>query len=88
MIAQEGCQMISGANLVNPDRHVFQFGRISIEPSTDLEAMHRLLQKAFARKAFVIFGTHSSIPEAFSVEKTKEVVRMAKDIGFCFNVYE
>ena len=88
VIAQEGCQMISGANLVNPDRHVFQFGRISIESDTDLEAMQQLLQKAYEKKAFVIFGTHSSIPKVFSVEKTEEVMRMAKEIGFCFNIYE
>lgn len=88
VIAQEGCQMISGATLVNPDRHVFQLGRIGIGPDTDLEAMRQLLQKAYDRKAFVIFGTHSSIPEIFSVEKTKKVMKMAKEIGFCFNPYE
>ena len=88
VIAQEGCQMISGATLVNPDRHVFQFGRIGIGPDTDIEAMRQMLQKAFCRKAFVIFGTHSSIPEIFSEEKTKEVIQMAKEIGFCFTPYE
>ena len=66
VIAQEGCQMISGATLVNPDRHVFQFGRIGIGPDTDLETMRQMLQKAYDRKAFVIFGTHSSIPEILS----------------------
>ena len=80
--------MISGARLVNPDRHVFQYGRIGIDTDTDLEAMRQLLQKAYDRKAFVIFGTHSSIPEIFSVEKTKEIMKMAKEIGFCFNPYE
>ncbi len=88
VIGQEGCQMISGATLVNPDRHVFQFGRIGIGPDTDIEAMRQMLQKAFCRKAFVIFGTHSSIPEIFSEEKTKEVIQMAKEIGFCFTPYE
>ena len=88
VIAQEGCQMISGATLVNPDRHVFQFGRIGIGPNTDLDAMREMLQKAYDKKAFVIFGTHSSIPEIFSVEKTKEVMKMAKEIGFCFEPYE
>ena len=88
VIAQEGCQMISGATLVNPDRHVFQFGRIGIGPDTDLGAMRKILQKAYDRKAFVIFGTHSSIPEIFSVEKTKEVMKMAKKMGFCFEHYE
>lgn len=88
VIAQEGCQMISGATLVNPDRHVFQFGRIGIGPDTDLGAMREMLLKAYDKKAFVIFGTHSSIPEIFSVEKTKEVMKMTKEIGFCFEPYE
>ena len=88
VIAQEDCQMISGATLVNPDRHVFQFGRIGIGPDTDLDAMREMLQKAYDKKAFVIFGTHSSIPEIFSVEKTKEVMKMAKKMGFCFEPYE
>lgn len=87
-IAQEGCQMISGATLVNPDRHVFQFGRIGIGPDTDLGTMREMLQKAYDRKAFVIFGTHSSIPEIFSIEKTREVLTMAKEMGFCFEPYE
>ena len=88
VIAQQGCKMISGASLVNPDRHVFQYGRIGIGPDTDIDAMRKMLQKAYDRKAFVIFGTHSSIPECFSVEKTQEVLQIAKDIGFCFNIHE
>ena len=88
VIAQEGCQMISGATLVNPDRHVFQFGRIGIGPDTNLGAMREMLQKAYDRKAFIIFGTHSSIPEIFSTEKTREVLTMAKEMGFCFEPYE
>ena len=86
VMTQQGCKMISGASLVNPDRHVFQFGRIGIGPDTDLEKMRDMLQKAYDRKAFVIFGTHSSIPEIFSVEKTQEILRMAKEIGFCFDI--
>ena len=88
IIKRQGCQMISGAGLVNPDRHVFQLGRIGIGPDTDLEAMRELLQKAYDRKAFVILGTHSSIPEIFSVEKTRKILMMAKDMGFCFEPYE
>ena len=76
--------MISGASLVNPDRHVFQYGRIGIGSGTDLNAMRDLLQKAFDRNAFVIFSTHSSLPEIFSAEKTREVLIMAKEMGFCF----
>lgn len=88
VIAQHGCQMISGASLVNPDRHVFQLGRIGIGPDTDLDAMRALLQNAYDRKAFIIFGTHSSIPEIFSIEKTREILKMAKEMGFCFEPYE
>ena len=86
VIAQQGCKMISGASLINPDRHVFQYGRIGIGPDTNLDKMREMLQKAYDRKAFVIFGTHSSIPEIFSVEKTREVLQIAKEIGFCFNI--
>ena len=86
VIAQQGCKMISGASLINPDRQVFQYGRIGIGPDTDLEKMREMLQKAYDRKAFVIFGTHSSIPEIFSVEKTREVLQMAKEIGFSFDI--
>ena len=82
VIAQQGCKMISGATLINPDRHIFQFGRIGIGPDTDLKEMRQMLQKAYERKAFVIFGTHSSIPEIFSEEKTKAVMKMAKEMGF------
>lgn len=84
VVAQQGCKMISGATLINPDRHVFQYGRIGIGPSTDIEEMRQMLQKAYNRKAFVIFGTHSSIPKSFSEEKTREVLKIAKEIGFCF----
>lgn len=88
VIKRQGCQMISGANLVNPDRHVFQLGRIGITPKTDTVAMRQLLQKAYQRKMFVIFGTHSSIPSWFSEEKTREVLKIAKETGFDFNISE
>ena len=84
VIAQQGCKMISGATLINPDRQVFQYGRIGIGPNTDIEEMRQMLQKAYDRKAFVIFGTHSSIPKSFSEEKTREILRIAKGIGFNF----
>lgn len=84
VIRQQGFQMISGATLVNPDRHVFQLGRIPITVDTDTAAMGQLLQKAYDRKGFVIFSSHSSIPSIFSEEKTRQVLRMAKEIGFDF----
>lgn len=88
VIAQQGFQMISGASLVNPDWHVFQLGRISITPETDVEAIREMLLKAYDRKAFVIFGTHSSIPNSFSKEKTKRIMEIAKEMGFSFNFQE
>ena len=88
VIDKQGCQMISGASLVNPDRHVFQLGRIGIGPDTDVDAMREMLKKAYDRKAFIIFGTHSSIPDAFSTEKTRKILMMAKEMGFSFDPYE
>ena len=84
VIQQQGLQMISGATLVNPDRHVFQLGRIPITVDTDTAAMRQLLQKAYDGKGFVIFSSHSSIPSIFSEKKTRQVLRMAKEIGFNF----
>lgn len=85
VIQRQGCQMISGASLVNPDRHVFQLGRIPITPQTNTTAIKQILQKTYERKAFVIFSTHSSIPNCFSKEKTQQVLEIAKEIGFDFN---
>lgn len=88
VINRHGYRMISGATLVNPDRHVFQLGRISINSDTNLDAMRKMLEKAYERNAFVIFATHSSISEQFSIEKTLKVLSIAKDIGYCFNINE
>ena len=88
VMAQHGFQMISGASLVNPDRHVFQLGRIGIQTDTNIDDIREILKKAYDRKAFVIFGTHSSIPAIFSIEKTREILKMAKEMGFCFEPYE
>lgn len=85
LISDKGHQMVTGASLVNPDRSVFQLGRISITPDTDTTKIRVLLEKAYHRNNFVIFGTHSSLPGAFSEEKTKIVLRMAKEIGFDFD---
>ena len=88
VIQQQGLRMITGATLVNPDRHVFQYGRISITPKTDISAIRQLLTHAYQQKAFVIFATHSSIPRDFSEQKTREVLRIAKEMGFIFDIYE
>jgi hypothetical protein len=88
VIKQLGCQMITGANLINPDRHSFQLGRIGINSNTNINIMRELLEKAYKRRAFVIFSTHSSIPKDFSIEKTQKTLRIAKEMGFSFNIYE
>ena len=81
-ICRQGSQMISGASLVNPDRNVFQLGRIAITPNTDADKIRHLLLKAYKSKSYVIFCTHSSIPSQFSIEKCKEILNTAKEIGF------
>ena len=88
VVCEEGYQMISGASLINPDRQVFQLGRIAITPQTDTVELRKKLQKAYRRNAFVIFSTHSSIPSWFSEEKTRQVISMAKEIGFDFKIYD
>lgn len=85
VIRKKGYQMVTGASLVNPDRSVFQLGRIGITPDTDTTKIRVLLQKAYQQNNFVIFGTHSSLPSAFSEEKTIKVLKMAKEIGFDFD---
>ena len=88
VIKDKGFQMVTGASLVNPDRLVFQLGRIGITPDTDTTEIKKLLQKAYQNNCFVILGTHSSMKGTFSEEKTKKVLEMAKEIGFDFNFYE
>lgn len=81
-IKDKGYQMVTGANLLNPDTKVFQLGRLMITKGTDLEATNGWLKKAKEQNLFVILGTHASIPGEFSIEKTKAVLQMAIDIGF------
>ena len=88
VIKDKGFQMVTGASLVNPDRLVFQLGRIGITPDTDTTEIKKLLQKAYQNNCFVILSTHSSMKGTFSEEKTKKVLEMAKEIGFDFNFYE
>ena len=86
-ISSKGYKMISGANIINPDITVFQLGRMSFNTETTPNEMKRiqdLLTKAYNNKNFVILGTHSSMEGAFSEEKTKAVLKMAKNIGFKF----
>jgi hypothetical protein len=81
-IKDKGYQMVTGANLLNPDTKVFQLGRVMITKDTDLEATNVWLKKAKELKLFVIIGTHASTPGEFSIEKTKAVLQMAIDLGF------
>lgn len=86
-IRQKGYKMVTGANIINPDTTVFQYGRMSFNKDMSPQEMRRireLLIKAYRKKAFIIFGTHSSMRGTFSEEKTKAVLQMAKDIGFIF----
>lgn len=81
-IKDKGYQMVTGANILNPDTHVFQLGRIFITPNTDLGKMESLLKKAKKKNLYVILGTHSSIHHEFSAEKTREILKMAQRMGF------
>ena len=86
-IKSKGYRMICGANIINPDMTLFQFGRMSFNKDMsplEMQRIRELLTKAFNKKAFVILGTHSSMEESFSEEKTKAILQMAKDIGFKF----
>ena len=78
--------MVTGASLINPDRNVFQLGRIFITPNTDPIQTRYLLEEAYDRKAYVIIGTHSSIPENFSKERVLQTLTIAKSLGFIFDI--
>lgn len=83
-IAREGCAMVTGANIVNPDCAQPLWGRLWIDRSSDLNAIRKMLEEALQRRAFVVIGTHSSSAEAFSYEKTKAVLRMAIAMGYSY----
>ena len=81
-IKDKGYQMVTGANILNPDTEVQLLGRVMITKDTDLEETKMWLKEAKEKKLFVILGTHSSMPDEFSEEKTKAVLQMAIDMGF------
>ena len=85
-IRKTECQMITGACLINPNRDVFQLGRINISMDTDTTRIRKLLQRAYTSKLFVIFCTHSSMTNHFSADKTRKVLSIAKEIGFNFDI--
>lgn len=86
-VRQKGYKYVTGANIVNPDTTMFQYGRIWIgadNGNIEEQEMRELLTKAYEKRSFVIFGTHSSMPGAFSESQATAVLQMALDIGFRF----
>ena len=84
-IKAKGYKMITGANIVNLDTTVFQVGRFSLgKDDPDIKDAKIILTKAFHDKSFVIFGTHSSIKDCYSEERTKAVLKLAIEIGLNF----
>lgn len=83
-VASKKMKMVMGANVVNPDTETFQWGRFFINRGTDTVDAREILLKAKQKKGFVVFGTHSSIQDEFSSEKTEEILKMALQIGLKF----
>ena len=79
-----GFKMVCGASIVNPDTTAFQWGRLFVKKSTDMEMTREMLLRAKENNDFIVLGTHSSMPEEFSPEKTEEILRMGKEMGFRF----
>ncbi len=79
-IQNKGMKMILGGNVVNPDNKVFIWGRLFITNNTDVEKIRLVLQETKDRKYSIVFGTHSSIPDEFSAEKTEKILLMAKEM--------
>lgn len=80
-IASKGMKMIMGANIVNPDTTTFQWGRLFIKKETDIDDTRGVLLRAKRKKGFVVLGTHSSLSDEFSEEKTEIILRMALEVG-------
>ena len=83
-IKAKNYQMVTLASIVNPDNSLFQLGRIMISKNSDMKEMERLLVKARKERGFVILGTHSSMPDEFSYDKTKTVLKQALNLGYKF----
>lgn len=83
-ISDKGMKMVMGANVVNPDTMTFQWGRMFITNQTNLDEARHVLERAKETKGFIVFGTHSSMVDEFSAEKTEAILRMAIDMGFCY----
>lgn len=83
-ISSNGMKMVMGANIVNPDTTTFQWGRLFIRKDTNLKAVYNILIKTKIEKGFVVFGTHSSDNNEFSIEKTEECLKMSLKLGMCY----
>lgn len=81
-VRAKGYKMVTGANIVNPDTTLFQYGRIFITRDTNMDELQSVLKRAYDNKGYVILGTHSSMAGEFSAEKTQAALQMVKIIGF------
>lgn len=81
-IAQEGCQMVTGANVLNSSATSPLLGRLWIDRDTDLKRVRQLLEQARVAKAFVVLATHSSAPDEFDYDKVLQTIGMAREMGF------
>ena len=79
-ISDKGYQMITSANILNPDTTVFQYGRLQINRETDLRVTEEYLKKAKEKNLYLILGTHSS-DDDFSTEKTRAILQNIKNFG-------
>lgn len=77
----QNMKMVMGASVVNPDTTTFQWGRLFITQDTNLDEVRNILERAKTDRGFVIFGTHSSNPDEFSVEKIETILRMVVGMG-------
>lgn len=81
-VSEKGMKLVMGANVVNPDTTTFQWGRLFIKKDTNLDNVSEILLKAKNNNGFIVFGTHSSIEDEFSVEKTETILKMSIDLAF------
>jgi len=75
-ISSKGMKMVMGANVVNPDTTIFQWGRMFVKNNTDIDDACKILQNTKENNSFVILGTHSSIKDEFSAKKLEICLRM------------
>lgn len=80
-VSAKRMKMVMGANVINPDTTTFQWGRLFITHETDVVKTRSVLLRAKRNNGFVVFGTHSSLPDEFSAGKTEEILQMALQIG-------